>query len=235
MPDLPTPRWAPRAAPDFVHAFLAKLPLGEAWPRRAGSLPHRVASGLMGVVGRWAERVAMLLLTEAFPPTSYLMLPDWERVLGLPEPCIPAAQTLDERRAAVLEKLRRRPGAQSRAYFIGIAERLGYHETGESTYGLERELPAVVGQQLQTTIREFRPFMFGVSRCGDARWRIAPPEMRFVWVVNVPGQRLSWFRFGQSRCGQDPHLRIARAEDLECVLRRYKPAHTRLIFSYQGD
>lgn len=227
-------RWKPRDAEAFTHAFLVKLPLGEIWSRVPDSPLVMTVRGLMGVVGRWAARVGRFLITEAFPPTSADLLPDWERVLGLPEPCFPVAQTLAERRAAVVEKLQRRPGGQSRAYYIGLAIRLGYHETIPSPHTLPAEVPHEVGRLNQVRIREFRPFMFGVSRCGDARWAFAPPEMRFVWVVTVPGERLTWFRFGASQCGVDPHLTIRRAEDLECVLHKYKPAHTNLIFSYTG-
>lgn len=226
--------WKPRTAEAFTHALLAKLPLGEIWPRRVGSRPWQTMRGLAGVVTRWAERVGRFLLWEAMPPTSFDLLPDWERVLGLPEPCITAAQTLEERRQAVLEKLRRRPGGQSRAYYTGIARRLGYHKDEPSPHALPFELPAEVGRIDQITIREFRPFMFGVSRFGNPTWRFAPPRMRYVWVVAVPGVRLNWFRFGASRFGQDTHLRITRADDLECILQKYKPGHTRLFFNYQN-
>jgi len=226
--------WKPRDAEAFTHAFLAKLPLGEIWPRTRGSTLYKVARGLMGVVERWAVRTGRYLISEAFPPTSFDLLPDWERVLGLPEPCLTAAQTLAERRAAVREKLQRRPGGQSRPYFIDIARRLGYHVEEPSPHALPAELPHVVGRQNRVTIREFRPFMFGVSSLGNPTWRFAPPRMRYVWIVTVPGERLTWFRFGQSRLGQDPHLTIRRAEDLECILHKLKPAHTNLIFSYTG-
>src|SRR5690606_38284016 len=126
------------------------------------------------------------------------------------DPCLTAPQTLEERRRAVLEKLQRRPGGQSRAYFTEIARRLGYHVDEPSPHAVPAEVPFEAGRIDQIAIREFRPFMFGVSRLGDPRWRFAPPEMRFVWIVTVPGVRLAWFRFGQSRLGQDPHLTIRR-------------------------
>ena len=226
--------WQPRDASAYTHALLAKLPLGEVWPRTMGDDIYKTIRALAGVVARWAARVAMFLLREAFPPHSSLLLPDWERVLGLPEPCITAPQTLAERRQAVLEKLRRRPGGQSRAYYIELARRLGYHVDEPSPHALPAAVPFEVGRIDQITIREFRPFMFGVSRLADPRWRLAPPEMRFAWIITVPGVRLSWFRFGQSRCGQDPHLTIRRAEDLECVLQKYKPGHTELFFNYEN-
>lgn len=226
--------WRPRDKEAFAHALLALLPLGEVWPREPGSVLVGVMTALAGVVARWAARVGHFLLVEAFPPTSHLLLSDWERVLGLPEPCLPAAQTLEERRLAVVEKLARRPGGQSRPYYIDLARRLGYHEGGPSPYQLPLQLPGQAGRLAEVTIREFRPFMAGLARAGDPRWRCAPPRMRFCWVVTVPGQRLSWFRAGGSRAGQDPHLRIRRADDLECILQKYRPGHTRLIFAYTG-
>jgi uncharacterized protein YmfQ (DUF2313 family) len=48
---------------------------------------------------------------------------------------------------------------------------------------------------------------------------------------------LTWFRVGGSggQTGVDPHLRIALATDLECLLRRWKPAHSDVVFDYSGD
>lgn len=211
--------WRPRQAADYAHALAALLPVGEVWPRDAVSNVMRLVRAFADVVARWADRVGHFLLIEAFPPTAGSLITDWERVLGLPEPCFPEALTLDERRLQIREKLARRPGGQSRAYFFGIAERLGYH---------------VPDDEPQITITEFRPFMAGVSRCGDPTWQIAPPKMRFLWVVKVPDPRLTWFRSGSSHAGTDPHLRIARAVDLECVFDKLKPAHSNLIFDYSG-
>lgn len=226
--------WKPRDADAFTHAFLASLPLGEIWSRALDSPLVRTVRGLMSVVARWAERAGRFLLVEAFPPVAFDLLPDWERVLGLPEPCFPVAQTLEERRAAVLEKLQRRPGGQSRAYYTDIARRLGYHEDAPSPSAVPLEVPCEVGRINQVRIREFRPVMCGLTECGSSIWRLAPPEMRFTWVVTVPGERLTWWRFGEMHCGTDPHLSIRRAEDLECILHKFKPAHTQLIFSYAG-
>jgi uncharacterized protein YmfQ (DUF2313 family) len=214
----------------------ALLPVGEVWPRDPKSTLMRLVSALCDLVGRWAQRVGTFLLIEAFPPTSLNLLSDWERVLGLPEPCITPPTTIAERQQQVAEKLARRPGGQSRAYFTGIAARLGYHETVPSPYQLPAVLPVQVGRLVQISITEYRPFMFGVSRLGDPRWSFAPHEIRFVWKVNVPGTRVTWFRFGAGggRLGRDPHSRIARAIDLECLLHKLKPAHTHLIFSYSG-
>lgn len=219
--------WRPRDADAFVHACMAKLPLGEIWPRRSGSTLVRTITGLMQVVGRWADRAARFLLTEAFPPRAVDTLSDWERVLGLPEPCLPVTGlTVAERQQAVAEKLARRPGGQSRQYFIELATRLGY----------------------AITITEYIPAQCAVTQCGATLITGAggntfirgagcgTPFIRYVWKVAVTGPRLTWFAVGWrgGRAGQDPHLRIRRAEDLECLLEKLKPAHTKLIFDYTG-
>lgn len=53
------------------------------------------------------------------------------------------------------------------------------------------------------------------------------------FTVNVPDFRVTYFRAGESRCG-DPLADIEAASDLLCILNEEKPAHTRLNFSYTG-
>lgn len=53
------------------------------------------------------------------------------------------------------------------------------------------------------------------------------------FTVAVPDARVTYFRAGESRCG-DPLARFDGPSDLECILNKEKPAHTRLIFSYTG-
>jgi uncharacterized protein YmfQ (DUF2313 family) len=219
---MPSPK---RDAAIFAHAFMALLPEGPIWPRSRASAVYGAVLGLCGVVARWAADAWRFLHVEAFPPTSLDLLADWERVLGLPEPCLPLADlTVAERQRLVAEKLSRRPGAQSRQYFLEIASRLGY----------------------AVTITEFIPAQCGITQCGATRIvsgsfiiegaGCGSPGIRYVWRVAVTGPRLTWFAAGAGggRAGQDPHLRIRRAEDLECLLHLLKPAHTRLVFDYSG-
>lgn len=215
--------WQQRTARSFAEALLALLPLGRVWPREASSTLARTIDGLAEVVGRWAARAGNFLLVEAFPPAAGVLLEDWERVLGLPDRClIDWDPTIDERRAAIRDKLANRPGGQSKAFFIQLAARLGYGDIA---------------------ITEYQPFMAGVSRCGphidetgEVVWRVAPHAKRACWRITVAGPRLRWFRagHGQSQAGVHPHLTIRRARDLECLLDRLKPAHTKLFFVYQG-
>jgi uncharacterized protein YmfQ (DUF2313 family) len=63
---------------------------------------------------------------------------------------------------------------------------------------------------------------------------LGPPANRFYWTVHVDQAKLVWFRCASGQCGVDPHLRIGTADDLECLLNRWKPAHTQIIFDYSG-
>ena len=92
-------------------------------------------------------------------------------------------------------------------------------------------------------IKEFAPFMCGISQVGDTRtpppvspiedqnfrWYIGPPEQRFVWTVNVGQIGLTWFRAASGQAGVDPHLQFTVPEELICLLTRWKPAHTILV------
>lgn len=219
----------PRDVVAYTDAWLAKLPLGAVWPRDPDSTLYKAALGLNDLFARFATRAAYFVNVEAYPPTALELLKAWERVLGLPGKCIAAAYasfTIAERQQAVREKLARRPGRQDRYYMLERAAAIGY----------------------QITITEYAMAMAGVCRAGAndtteaggqlivRRSICGDPAYRFVWRVEITGPRLTWFRAGAGggRAGEDPHLSIARATDLECILEDVKPAHTKLIFSYTG-
>ena len=201
-------RWGEAA---FAAALASLLPIGWAWSRdRDARLSHLVAA--LAAVWAWvARRDADLLEGEAYPGTAVALLPEWESAAGLPDPCTPAGATIRERQQAVEARFAAR-GGQSRAYFIGLAAALGY----------------------EIDITEWSPFECGISECGNAHWEVGSPLGRYVWTIVVDGPRLTRFECGVSECGRDPLCRIARAEDLECVIGRVKPDHTTLVFNYTG-
>jgi len=214
-----------RSGEDYCSAFLSLLPQGPAWPRTPGSTLERACCGLSLYWGEVDRRAADLLEQESDPRRTLELLPDWERNWGLPEECYEEPQTIADRQIALKNKITML-GAQSRQYFIGLAASIGY----------------------TITISEYAPFMVGVSNVGDTRplpldpdpmvgeyrWYIGGPEMRFYWTVHVGAARLSWFRAASGQTGVDPHLRIGLADDLECLLNKYKPAHTKIVFNYSG-
>jgi uncharacterized protein YmfQ (DUF2313 family) len=220
-----------RSGNDYAGALALLLPQGIAWPREPESVLMRVMRGLAQIFGFVDARAADLLETESDPRKTIELLPDWERAWGLPDPCYRQAQTIDQRHALLMLKMTLL-GAQSREFFIWAAAWLGY----------------------EITITEFAPFMCGVSQAGDTRgmvswndkpgqhpdhmyeyrWYIGPPEMRFYWIVHIINAPLTWFRSAAGQAGVDPHLRIGYALDLECLLNRWKPAHTLIVYDYSN-
>ena len=209
-----------RSRDDYTEAFAALLPRGAAWPRQSDTLFMTALRGLAQIWGFIDSRAADLLERESDPRRTVELLEDWERNWGLPEPCFEEPMTLADRQNALVTKMTM-IGAQSRAFFTSVAAQVGY----------------------VISISEFSPFTCGLSRVGDTRWlydgvhyqwQIGPPEIRFYWTCSVMQARLSWFRCSAGQCGVDPHLRIGVATDLECLLNKWKPAHTQIMFDYSG-
>jgi uncharacterized protein YmfQ (DUF2313 family) len=175
------------------------------------------------------------------------LLPDWERNWGLPDPCYAEPTTLSGRRSALVQRMTIL-GAQSRAFFISAAAYIGY------TISISEYRPFIVGidrcgdnRQIGdgsgTQRNQFgHPLInnFGLpvelNQLSEYPYMLGPPENRYYWTVHVGATRLTWFRFGYDggECGVDPHLLIGLATDLECLLRRWAPAHTFIIFDYSG-
>lgn len=139
------------------------------------------------------------------PRTAGNMLPDWERLLYLDA----KGRNHQQRVLAVMAKLNE-TGGLSIPYFIRLAASIGY----------------------EIEITEPQPFRAGVNRAGD---RIAPPEIIWVWWVNVKNgdNRISRFRAGISAAGD----RLTDYGDaaIETLFQDLKPAHTDVRFTYEGE
>lgn len=188
------------------------LPSGAAWRgEMLGQLLHAFAEEPARLDGR-----AVALLEEADPLTALELLPDWERAVGLPDPCTPISDSVRERQLAVARRLAG-IGGQTRDFFV--------------------ELAALVG--LEVEVEEFQPFAAG-SLAGDPAydddWRFAfaivvlPESLQAVGAARVD---IAFFTAGQSSAG-DP-LHSFGSTSLECVVSRARPAHSEVIFIYQFD
>lgn len=188
---------------EYAQQLDALLPVGLAWRRESDARMRELTRALAEEFARIDAR-AITLLSEALPSSALEMLSDWERVAGLPDPCVPEGQTLQERRAALISRLAG-TGGQSRAFFIEIAAYLGF----------------------TITITEYRQFRTGISSVGDA---LCGEDWLHAWRVNAPETTITEFRAGLSAAGEP--LRKWGNELLECVFSRIKPAHTVLLFGY---
>ena len=189
-------------ARDFFNGLGQLLPKGPAWAYDSGIL--------FNYLDAWSQEFARIharindLVTEADPRTTTELLSDYERVFGLPTDCtINLDQTLAQRRAALVTQMAS-IGGQSPAYFIDLAAQAGY----------------------TITITEFKPF----TVADTVDMFIYGGDWRFCWQVNsTAGGGLKYF---DATSGVDEYLVAWGNEQLECLIKRFKPAHTTVLFAY---
>ncbi|WP_050944326.1 YmfQ family protein, partial [Yersinia enterocolitica] len=129
----------------------------------------------------------------------------WEATLGLPDLCaIGEIDSIIQRQRAVVSKLFG-IGGQSVAYFIRVAETLGY----------------------TISITQYRQACSGMSVCGDA---LNGEEWPFTWLITAPETTINYAQCGLTYCS-DP-LRSWGNKQLECRLTVLNPSHTILKFGY---
>jgi uncharacterized protein YmfQ (DUF2313 family) len=110
--------------PAWRQALQALLPPGRALSRELGAVLTRVLEAIAATL-LVAQLRLERLQTEFNPARASAMLPDWERLLGLPDECMTGLALMTAKRQQIaLQRLLER-GGQSRAYFIGLAEQLG--------------------------------------------------------------------------------------------------------------
>lgn len=185
------------------------LPSGWAWQAKdeSESEMSKLLSGLSEEFGN-VEKRSQDLLKEIMPNTTIEMIDDWERLLGLPDECSPDGElTLQERRDRVLQVLTTR-GGQNEEFYRTLA----------SNFGFDIDVISVSDQP---------PFRVGSGRVGD---RLTNGSWRYAFIVQAPSDSVVRFRVGQSRVGE-PLLKVTN-DTLECLMQKYKPAHSIAIFSF---
>lgn len=191
---------------EYTELLKNLLPPGLAFVRDPGTNLELLLSGCAVELARVEDR-GEFLAVDLVPSESLELLPDWERVAGLPDNCSGALEdTVQGRRAALAAKLSS-VGGQSVEYFIAIAKALGY----------------------DITITEYKPFRVGMSAVGDA---LTNGDWRFAWSINAPETTAVQFRVGLSTVGEA--LQTWGNGTLECKIRQLAPAHTVPLFIYGG-
>lgn len=189
---------------EYTAALQALMPGGLVWPRQLNGVQASTLRALARSFQR-SDEDARDLLDAAFPSTATAMLPEWEATLGLPDLCaIGEIDSIIQRQRAVVSKLFG-IGGQSVAYFIRVAEALGY----------------------SIAITQYRQACAGMSVCGDA---LNGEEWPFTWLITAPETTINYAQCGLTYCG-DP-LRSWGNKQLECRLTVLNPSHTILKFGY---
>lgn len=184
------------------------LPKGWAWRSAPGSVLDNLLAAFASEPARLEGR-GFDFLKEMDPNQTFEMLDNWERLLGLPDECTPDDElTLARRRLRVLQKLTT-GGGQSKSFYRRIANQLGYN----------------IGV---FDVENYSAFRVGRSRVGDPLTNT--DEWAFAFQIKAPASTIRRFRVGQSVVGE--RLVLAENVTLECVIRRFAPAHTVPVFSY---
>jgi uncharacterized protein YmfQ (DUF2313 family) len=191
------------SAADYLAALQALLPRGRVWPRDAEAVITKTLSALAPTYERQNARSNQLIV-DAFPASTIELLPEWEKTLGLPDPCAGASPTIAARRAHVVARFKAL-GGQSVPYFIAYAQALGY----------------------AITITEYAPARVGISCAGNP---LNGPDWAHAWQINAALHTVVRAQVGVSQAGEP--LAYWNNAVLECQLREVMPAHTVLIFSY---
>lgn len=188
----------------WLPSLLALLPPGRAFTREPGTVLVQLLTAIairLGVSQALLEDLAI----QHDPRLATSLLPDWERLLALPDACTPAGLQVVDRQRLAFQRLVEL-GGQSRAYFIGLAALHG--EPG-------------------VTISEFQQ-----ATCNsDCNSTLNSQADEFVWRANIPHAALN-ARWATCESDCNSSLQEYTPSLIECAFKERKPAHTTVIFSY---
>lgn len=188
----------------YVSLLHKLLPSGKAWNKESNSNLTKLCMGVAQEFIR-VERRGDELLIELDPSRTNELMPDWEKLLGLPDSAFGSPTTQQERRNLIRLKVGSR-GGQSRKFFIDLVKALGF----------------------DIEIIEHRPFRVGVSSVGDALTN--SPDWAHSWTVVLKQAAIYHFRVGESSVGEP--LREIRNDVVKQVIEKLRPAHTKVLFSF---
>jgi uncharacterized protein YmfQ (DUF2313 family) len=146
------------------------------------------------------------LLREMDPRSAYELLPDYERVFGLPDPCAPEALSIADRRGAVIAKYTD-AGLQTPAFFIQQAEAMGY-----------------AGAALEE---------FELCTCeSDCEDTLYSQPWLHTFMLHLPADPPALGATCEGSC--EDFLGAPPNTVIECLINRLKPEHTTALFHYIG-
>ena len=201
-------------AKEYIQQIKALLPPGPAWPRDDGSSVMALLIEVWATEFSRIDARAHALIVEADPRLCTETFTQWLQQWGIPDECLAAWASisdvgLTERllRDALLEKMTV-PGGQDIAFFVRLAMTYGYEVT------IDELTPHTVMSRVMA------PF----SADGwTFRWRVQVHSGRgstVTWhdALGTCAEALAWW--GDAA--------------IECLIKKYAPAHTEVSFSYLG-
>lgn len=196
-----------RTASEYLKLLQSLLPKGSLWNRTEDSVLTQTLQAEADELARIEDR-AEVLFSERDTRYTTELLQEFEVEYGLPDECSEAGATISERRSDVRARFLA-VGQQYKQYFIDLAAALGY----------------------EVEIDEHSPFWAGIGHAGMG---IGPQANIFYWTVRYFYQgNVIYFEAGSSAAGDQLAKRVV-LESLQCLINRYKPGHTVVLFEETG-
>ena len=152
----------------FLANFQDTAPPGRAFSRDPDTVQAQVGAVASNQLLLLRSVALTLANVEADPAATLQLLTDWETEFGLPDPCSPSGQTIQQRRNSLLAKIAS-IGGQSIAYYTAVAAALGFvitiTELGDYAW------------QINAAVTNAQYFMFNQGVFGDYFWGSGNAEL----------------------------------------------------------
>jgi uncharacterized protein YmfQ (DUF2313 family) len=209
----------------FREALLDLLPNGKAWSKWPGSNLSQTIAALIGsfqrdvgaTVGEQSSAHgsttrALDLIRDSMPYWAAYgaaavtdLLPEWQMVLGLPDPCLPEDASIDQQVKQCVARFVAGGGNESVCFYSRYAQYLGY----------------------DITIQEYAPFQADLSM---AETPLAGENAWHTWSVTSKDDG-SWLFEADKNVAGDA-LGGFGSTVLECEFEAIKPVHTQIAYLY---
>lgn len=187
---------------DYFNLLKKLLPEGPAWQHEE---IDEVLRGISKELGRFDERM-YAIYCEMNPATVSELVPEWEKILDLPDKCLGPSPSFSDRQKQVQERLVA-VGSQMPSYFEELARKQGYPDA--------------------KVIEVFAP-RFGKSRFGTARF--GTWKQQYFWILKTGSRLKAGRRFGAAHFGE--RFGAIAGDALACLIERYAPAHTVFVIDF---
>lgn len=196
------------------------LPKGRLWSPKDQPVFNDLLGSTSEELCRVDDRVKQMLL-EVDTRTTDESLDTWEGVLGIPDECTPEGQTPDERRQQATQKFTN-VGGLNAAFYEETALNLGF------TVKVENRLNFVAGRARagDRISNYFDEHFVAGSTAGT---QLAKPGWLYYFNVELPASASKHFVAG-SVAGEA--LRTFSNELIECTIKKLKPAHSGVSFTF---
>lgn len=197
----------------YTQALASIMPKGFAWPRDPDSVQMRIVSGLAASFAEFDAATAEIV-AQWQPATTVARLAEWEQATGLPDPCLGPDQTVEKRKAALLNRLR---GPQ-----------LVYENSSPAAPNVIVGLFAAAGYVAE--VRYNTPARVGRARVGDRLGQLN--GKLYITIQSSISGSIQFARVGIARVGDRLSTVDQAAAEIECYVRRIVPARFQPIITF---